>query len=291
MIQPPNGWRCSHVRDSVLLTHPRGLEVAGVRYDERLRPIARVSDLVDSEAAPLGFVRARTSPIERLVTDEGEHAARVTLEGTLDDAPAELSFGFVFLDDFYSRLRAITFESAAFPEVRATVTALVRHDMHLVGRVRRRRYFYAVPPGWHGSGGLFEARWHPPDYPTNPATLLVSPAVPHVPGFGESVLSSIVGGTGEAVTQALVRPTLRVHTSAGLVGERWHLQVGDRHVYLVILQDDAFHYTVRLDARPHDVAAEQVFVTLVESIEPVPRSQEGRALETAVASATLFWTE
>ena len=246
MITPPQGWTIERTPDGMLIAPPEGPERALLRYAERRRPLRRAIDLAQLAPVPAGFVATHTPPPIRLTTIEGEHAALILQHGKLADAAATLVHGYVFLDDYYASLEGIT-----FVDMHATIEQLVVGDVHLLGRERRRRFVYTSPPGWQGVGGIFEARWFPLDFPANPATIFVNPALPVTPGLTRSILEKLGGSfTPE-----------KFKSRRGLEGE--HHQRGDMHVFF--LTDEEFLYSVRVDG------ALEIGRALVDSIEPVPR--------------------
>ena len=247
MITPPTGWTIERLPDGILIAPPEGPERALLRYAERRRPVRRAIDLAAAAPVPPGFMATATTPPRRLTTIEGEHAALITRTGTLaSGAAATLVYGYVFLDDYYAALEGIT-----FADMTATIEELVIGDVHLLGRERRRRCVYTPPAGWQGRGNLFEARWFPLDYPANPASIFVNPALPNTPGLARAILEKL----GGAFTLE------RFKSRQGLDGE--HHQRGDTHVFF--LTDEEFLYSVRVDI------ALEIGRTLVDTIEPVPR--------------------
>jgi hypothetical protein len=250
VITPPPGWTTERLNEGgMLLCPPEGAERALVRYVERRRPIGRAIDLALAGPTPTGFVAGETSAPKRLVTAEGEHAAFVTRTGTLAGRGYVLVYGYVFLDDYFSSLEGI-----AVPELVATCEELVLGDVHLLGRVRRRRFNYQPPHHWIASADIFETRWLPPDAPENPASIWVNPALPLVPGMVRGILDKL-----DVAEQTPERFT----TKHGLPGERYTR--GDTLLFFLIDQD--FLYSVRADHAPYDGQ------DLVDSIEPVPRAQ------------------
>ncbi len=247
MITPPPGWTVERSGEGLLLCPPEGTERALLRYIERRRPIARALDLALAGPQPTGFVIAETTAPKRLVTAEGEHAALVVRTGTLANKSYALVYGYVFLDDYFSSL-----EGMCVPELVGTVEELVIGDVHLLGRVRRRRFNYTPPPGWRAEHDLFETRWHSPE---GTSQLWVNPALPLVPGLVRNMLDKL---------DIAAQEPERFTTKHGLPCERY--THGDSHFFFAVDQD--FLYSVRADAAPFDGQA------LVDSIEPVPRAHQ-----------------
>ena len=247
MISPPPGWSVEHADEGLLLCAPEGPERALVRYVERRRPIAPARELVLAGPIPHGFLIETTSTPKHLVTAEGEHAAIVTRSGTLAGRAFTLFYGYVFLDDYFSSL-----EGMCVAELVATVADMLIGDVHMLGRVRRRRFNYAPPPGWSAQYDLFETRWKAPD---GLGEIWVNPALPLVPGLVRNML--------DRLDVADHNPE-RFTTKHGLPCERY--MRGDSLYFFAIDQD--FLYSVRADHAPHDAAA------LVDTIEPVPRAAQ-----------------
>ena len=259
MITPPAGWSIERTAEGLLIAWAGDPSRAILRYRERQRPMRPAMQLVAAAPVPVGFVERATSAPKRLVTIEGEHAAFVTRSGALGGRDVVLVYGYVFLDDSYAAL-----EGVVPPALVAIAEQLVVGDVHLLGRVRRRRIMYAAPPGWRVEGDAFEARWFPPD---DSARILVNPALPRAPGLVAAILEKL-GVTGE--------PAERFVTRHGLEAERY--EGSDAQLYF--LYDADFLYSVRAD-RARDAGR-----ALVDSIEPVPRGGERPSSE-----ALTFWID
>ena len=272
MITPPQGWTVERAGETVILTAPGAAAAGVIHYDERLRPIAGVLDLIKAAPPPEGFAPERAPPIQRIVTCEGEYGALLHVEGRMYDRPAEIALGFVLLDDFYARVRGVVVDPDRFDAFRAAVADLLSGDAHLLGRVRRRRVQFTPPPGWSEHRGLFESRLRPPDAPADPRAIVVGPALPKVPGLGEAILAGVLAGADPA--DALRGPYVPVATAHGLHGKRWPLRSAASRTDVVILEDASFVYCVRLDAGVAAPASEDVLHAVVESILPIPRTAE-----------------
>ena len=286
MIPIPAGWSVRRCEDSLLLLPPAGAEVGAVRYVERLRPLGRAVDLVRAAPAPQGFHETRLGRPERLITAEGEHAAFVVSEGTIAGVLVERPFGFVFGDDFCSRIAGVALGPAGFAPMRAAVRDLTLADRHELG-VRRRRFVYAPPPGWHGLAGLFDATWYPRDYPAARAAITVCPAVPAQDGLCAALLDAVLAGRPLAEMQA--GAVVQVSTRAGLTGLRWRLRrSAELETEVVLLEDATYVYAMRLDAAAGFAAARAAFDAVVASVEPLP----GRVRDSArVVAALGQWSD
>src|SRR6185295_441941 len=95
----------------------------------------------------------------------------------------------------------------------AVVRELTLGDVHLLG-VRRRRFVYTPPEGWHGLAQLFEATWYPTDYPLRDLSLTVTPAVPAIGGLARGLLAAIAGDASPE--RALLEPPRDVELPSGL---------------------------------------------------------------------------
>ena len=133
MITAPRGWSAHPDGDGVVLLPPGGLAHGTIRYQERVRPLRPVRDLV-AALAPPGWIERRRGAIERIVTAEGEHAALVTSEGMLDGRPVERTYGFVLADDFHSAIVAEVTDGRE-----ACLERFARVRERLVGEVRIAR--------------------------------------------------------------------------------------------------------------------------------------------------------
>jgi hypothetical protein len=285
MITPPGGWTV-HRRGDELVLAAAGRR-ATLRYVERLRPLARIAELVAAARRPAGFHPDGFEPVRTLVTHEGEYASLVFVSGRLGARPVELGYGFVLLDDHYARLTSLAAgEDAA--AVRLLVEELLVNDTHLLGRVRRRRYAYASPPGWQPVSDVFATTWYRQE-PGVRSRICIAPALPRHPGVVARTLAKLIRGI-ERLRRVEVAPVRTVRTPT-LSGNRWHLRdvaaTGlDSHV--LFLQDRSFLYPARLDAPPGAHAELDQFETLVQSIEPIPA---GARVPRATHTLAAQWAE
>ncbi len=276
MITPPPGWTVERTADGLVLCPPEGPERALFRYAEHRSPIRRAIDLVHATPVPIGFVERSASAPHRLTTFEGEHAALITRSGTIGASMVELIHGYVFLDDSYAALDGIATADPAW--LVDAAEHLVRGDVHLLGRQRRRRFVYTPPAGWQGTGGRFEARWYPLDHPRNPARILVNPALPSALGLVHEIVDRLVAGA-----MTIVRPADELATRHGLAGEHHHLRGHGLDTHLWLLSDEHYLYSVRADASIG--ATIDAARALVDSIEPVPGTRA------PAVDSFQFWAE
>ncbi len=120
-----------------------------------------------------------TSTIKPLVTDEGEYAAIVELEGTGRTGGHSLRYviAFVFGEDFYDRIDGY-FTASKAAEYEALMHAYIRAYRLSLGELRARRFYYEPPGGWQGRARNLLAQWFTFDYPKRPSQIIVSAAFP-----------------------------------------------------------------------------------------------------------------
>ena len=287
MIAPLPGWTVHRCDGGLRLEPPEGPQFGALRYLERVRPIRRMVELIRTHRVPVGWTEHASSPIERLVTDEGEYAAIAWRTGTIDSQPCERMFGLVFGDDFCAQLTGVCFKPEVFEQFRHHVRDLLRRDGHMLG-VRRRRCVYEPPPGWHGvPGGVFHTTWLPPGSPRYSTALLVMPAVPRSAGLAEALLAAALDGA--APEQAIVGQDA-ISACQGLTGTAFRLRgIDDGATTLAVLEDSRFTYAVRSDSMRRDAhSAHAALLALVATLEPVPDPQRDLAVNRA--SALSHWT-
>jgi hypothetical protein len=266
LVAPP-GWTAQRSSESLILLPPQGGDADAIRYDERLRPIASVIDLIKTAVPPPGFEPLRADPIQEVVTYEGEYGALVFIEGRMHGATADIAIGFVLLDDYYARIFGIAIDPVLLQRLRAIVAELVVHDTHVLGRLRRRRVRYTPPAGWTAQQALFEARWRPAAA-DDPRSILVGPALPKQQGLTNAILAEALAG---AKPEDVLRgPYVPLATAHGLHGRRWLLRANGIDSDVVILEDDSFVYCARLDTKTGAPAQHDVLGPLVDSIQPIP---------------------
>ncbi len=268
MVIAPPGWSSQRSGDSRIFLPPQGGDAGAIRYDDRLRPLASGVELSKAAPPPPGFEPLRADAIQEVVTREGEFGVLAFIEGRMNGAPADLALGFVLLDDYYARVYGIATAPELLPRLRAIVAELVVHDTHALGYLRRRRYRYRPPAGWTVEQGLFEARWRPASA-EDPRAILVGPALPKTPGLADAILADALGGASPA--DVLRGPYVALQTPNGLHGRRWPLRANGIDSDVAILEDDAFVYTVRLDAKSGVPREPDVLAPLLDSIQPIPK--------------------
>jgi hypothetical protein len=262
-----DGWTLMPHTDGIALHSPRGARAAAIRVRERIRPLQGVGSLVTTAAAELGCAPAA---IARLVTDEGEHAALVTLVG----AQSERTLGFVFGDDSFTLVDARAAWPEHFREVRAAVERLVREHTLGLGERRCRRFDYRAPIGWTPVPRGLTTRWCAGD-----AVLTVSPARPA--GASDTMLDEMLAEAG-AIRPLGTPGVAPAQGSGGLAGAMWRFRARRREAIIEVaavrLRDDRFDYALRLEAGrlgPYEEALQAV----VQSVRAVPRPRAPRTLD------------
>jgi hypothetical protein len=102
MIPSPPGWSWEIRHDGIMTAPPEGKSSGYVRYVERRRPIVRIPEALKHLEGDGRFRITRIGKPERFITDEGEYAAIVTVDGLLLEAPVQRTVAFVYLDDHYA---------------------------------------------------------------------------------------------------------------------------------------------------------------------------------------------
>lgn len=276
MIPCPFRWRPELVRDGLVLVHPNGAESGTIVYSDRMRPLARVGDLVRSALARTPAFRVESmSPVERLVTREGEHAAALTILGLQRGVPVQRDLGFVFGDDFYAQISGLCTNVAARPELAALVRELTRQDSQVLG-LRRRRFEYTPPRGWQPIPHSLATEWIAPDFPGNRAWIMVYPANP-VTLVPEATLAASVQYLRHLGYEVEEREpeSLRVGPLVGhsqIVSAKLATEPAPMLREIVRLASETFSYTLELsNYAPHTwTDTRNVFRSLIDSIEPIP---------------------
>ena len=287
MIERIPGWS-SEIREHGTVLSPADRTLGSMFYAERVRPLRTIDVIVRELDGLLPWpLPIRSRSFEPLVTDEGEYAVLATLR---DDAGCERTVGVLFGDDFYSLCVGLPRVPAANELFATQVRACVAKDAHMLG-VRRRRFAYARPPGWHGLlAGAFHAVWYPLSYPNHRSSLSVYPAIPMPADASPAadMFAAIVASIDGRV-EASSKPVPVVEY--GLAGT-WasavvrHVDGTSLHHDLVVLQDDRYVYPVLLLAvASHHAADLEVLRDLLCTIQPIPRDLRERARGTTPAFA------
>lgn len=267
MIATPSGWSRRHAGADLVFFPPEGPARGGIRYCERLTPLAPIRTLVEEHLRGSSFSVTHMSRVERLTTHEGEHAALVTVAGRVEGRPAQRDIGFVLLDGAYARTGAVSFRPDDFAAFTALVRTLVRGDAHFAGE-RRRWFEHDCPEGWQARARGFHAEWYPIDFPREFAIIHVWPALP--------ATRVGVGLTADGWREMGRDPAVAIASDHGLSGAL-QSSIGEadggrrtRRV-LAVLEDTRYVYPLRLETTVLDDGAHmESFRRLIRSVRPVP---------------------
>lgn len=298
MIDAPPGWSQYFGANLVTLLPPTG--GGRVRYYERL-PVRGLSDTVDDILArdPAYRVEAVLKSL-RVVTEEGEHGVLVPVRGTRGGGPALRFLGIVITDEFMAALDTLVLLRTQLAYLERTSRELLLSIALGLG-VRRRRFFYTPPPGWHALPGGLAATFYPADFPGNMTNLAVLPATPgkeppHAVLRSYLARESLHGFTIEGGVEEE-----GVVSAAGLEGVRFRFAgKSPRHAWLardvVIFAGGGYSYFLRLETTATDRLDEHraVLEEVARTAEPVPvpgRRVGGFADDRAVSTLTTIWAE
>jgi hypothetical protein len=220
MMAVPEQWPAQLDGTSLIAAHPAGSDVATLRYDERLYPLLSPPELLAAQLSRMsGFAPRSQSAFERLVTDEGEYAAVVTVEGELANADARLEVAWVIGDDCYAQLLLLVKRREYFEEAHAVARQLVMSDRQLLG-IRRRRYLYDAPAGWRSAARIgLRTDWFSGEDAASSSVITVWPAFPG-PGTASAIVTQQIAmyrDTGISPGSIQTSPIVSDH---GLSGTR-----------------------------------------------------------------------
>lgn len=288
-----SGWAKLPMADGIVLVPQGGPQAGGIRIHERVRPLRRFSAILGDILAGLPEYRAsmQLSPLQRLTTFEGEHAAIVTLSALHAGRPVERTIGLIAGDDSYAMVDGAVVDPERFAEVRQMVQQITEGFYLGLGDLRRRRYFYRPPVGWRGMGRVHTTRYYHPDYPREPAIITVHDTRPSTVTVSEVTDRLLFQDfTGGLVRDPPVPPTPIVAAS-GLAGQI--VRITGRHpsgrnlaFVQATLVDSRFSYTIVLETTVEALPRHLPTLTeMVTSISPVPpRRTQG-------ASALICWAD
>jgi hypothetical protein len=287
MIDALPGWSWERRGESTILAPTEDRGAGRIHYLERNRPLRRVSDLVTEFEKDWRFRITQVGQPERLTTNEGEPAVIVTIDGLLLEAPVQRTVGYVVTDDFYSRIDGLAFQSEAYGRIARTVRTLTQTDTFALGYVRRRRFYYEPPSGWHGlASTTLHTYFYPIDYPRNRSTITVAPAYPMPTGTPEflKVIPDLQIEPGSVFVIEQKTETGSVKNRHSLTGISWEIsgRYSTTEVLrdVVVLEDARFIYAVYLESpREHRERNMAILTAIIDSIEPVPRQGEAKQKE------------
>jgi hypothetical protein len=260
MIDVPRGWSQELRESGLVLLPPGGWEVGGLRYAERVRPIASFAEIVRGLPVPAAWIAGEHGPVERLVTGEGEHAAMQRIDGTFAGLPLRRFVGIVLGDDFYSLLVGQSRDPARHEELEALFRHTLFGDRLALG-VRRRRFDYRAPAGWQGlAADHLHAQFLPPGAPRDPSRLTVFPAFPQAPRLAADLVQTSFGQVPVAGKQPML--------AGGLAGHRFVAHAGFGLLDELVVLEDATHvYALGFRGLAEHRA---VFEEVVASVRPLP---------------------
>ncbi len=267
------------------MTPPAGGAI--IRYRERLRPLQSVAAILRDRATDTRFRVTSIGPIEPHITAEGEYAAVVDVAGVLDAPPGggqprplARSLGFIFGDDWYSEVTGIALQPDLVELVGHWVRRLVMESKLMLG-VRRRRCVYTPPAGWYGYARLpLFMTWFPPEYPRDPTSITVYPALPTARGGDEPASFGMltVGAPASAEVLGEILDTAPIEVGAA-TGTMYELPIRDERNRImrrtmVLMRDDRYLYASYLDrdaatAGPTDEGLVR-YRALLASFNPLP---------------------
>lgn len=273
---------------------PAGRDTGEVHYFAHAGPLRPIETIVSEAIAGLPDLQVlHTSAPERLITAEGEYATFVKIAGRLGEWPLALYVGMVFLDDFVSLLRVLSWEPPALEKIARELLYRCRLGLG----VRRRRFLYDPPPGWSAQTVDQVVTFLPPDFPRNLTSITVFPANP-LPESAHSVYEAWLEKEwqqGFIVAESLgpwpVSSQNGVHGSHFRITGRYRdanrpedddatLDPAPLQRELVVLQQAPYLYVLRLDTAVDEHLEEQLqlFSQLVNSVQPVPCPIAGEAM-------------
>ena len=266
-------------------------------YRERVTPIRSFPKLLhEALAEDAEFEIGEKSKITRLYTDEGEYAALIVVRGMFRGRAIAHIVSAVFADDFSTLLDARV-EAEFIDEYSQLVLELTKADRLELG-IRRRRYGFVPPAGWHPIPGIgLEIALVPPNYPALHASITMYPAQPLVdaqdPHEYQNLHDERVGlGPAEEIKNlAMVGPAERE-----LRGEEWRTtralpnDQGKIVRHQVVLRDERYLYVAKLEALEGDEleALHRAFSETVGTIEAIPLPLSARSTNSTL---TGMWSD
>jgi hypothetical protein len=173
-------------------------------------------------------------------------------------------------------LIALVRDATTLPEIAQLVRRLVYTDRLNLG-VRKRRFLYQPPADWQPLPNGLLCSWYPLDYPRQPATLVVHPAMPRDSSEEAVVVTFIKAYQSRGFRIEAVSDGEPVITDAGLHGKAFCL-VGsfpERPVFtcdLLVLADARYLYALILEsgatARRRELQA--ILPAVARSVHPIP---------------------
>lgn len=264
--------------DGMVLFPSGGPAVGHLVYRERLRPLGSVRSIFARELASQPDIDPDSLRPRLLVTSEGEYAAAATVRSR--DGTRQHDLGVVLLDDSYALLHAVMRDPARFAEASAVLVDVLLADTHQLG-VRRRRFLYDEPAAWQGRPRGLTTDYFPLEFPLQNHMLTVLPALPRLGGSrsGPYIEALLAQQRDRFAVEGIHAPSpIRTAALAGYEGA-WTCRREPRSYShrVVVLEDDRYLYPLLLEGASDLTAAREVFVAVVESVQPIPgpRAQGG----------------
>ena len=279
MIPVPPGWSERRSGNATLLV-PLEPNVHSIRIDERITPLRAFRTIITEvlQRSP-AFGQTSSRAINRFMTDEGEFAAAMTVGGVERTRSVWHVIAAVFGDDVFTVYDGRT-TGPSFDELERTVFELAKRHRQYFG-VRRRRFYFRPPPGWHVVGGLhLDVAMFPGDYPVHTSVMQVSPAMPLVAIGAATPIDDLDrqdDAAGLALEPSVSLAGTPLQTRGGLAGYEWRrVRYGfsgfkiARHI--VELRDQVYAYRFRLDCGDHDQVDRHrdLFFQMIATASPLP---------------------
>jgi hypothetical protein len=279
VITPPKEWLRSAAHQMLLLRPPVGEGRVRCYLQLPLEPFAAVvRRVVDADP---GFVAESRDGPHRLSTLEGEFGCWAELVGTLRGRPARRWIAAIVLDASVVAIDGLSVD----PDADVAISGCARHVFETASfglGVRRRRYVYARPPGWHALAHGLVTTFYAPDYPNHRAQLVVYPAEPSSSSPVEvfdALLADETRRGFEPAGPVTAEPFVWSLFSACHFSHagRWRSDPGHFSRDAVVLADGRYYYVMRLESATPDRVEEARLALrdLALSVEPLPSPGDG----------------
>lgn len=278
MIQFPAEYT-QHVGEHLVTAYPpKG--GGRFRYWERMRPALSFSAVVERVLSldPAFSLRSLGTPL-RLVTQEGEYAGWVSVEGVREGGRARHYIGAVLCDEFVAVLDTVVVNPQQFEEFARRSEESLR-SIVLEQGARPRLFFYEPPPSWQGLPSGLTANWYPLDFPKNRSNIAVPPARGTQADLHET--KSALVATAATDMQIDTCVTEAVQLASGASGCSVLLRGrGLKHSdpvlrELAVFVSEQRSYVLRLENRSPGTAEEarRIFAAVVRSVRLLPQGNE-----------------
>jgi hypothetical protein len=288
VISTPAGWSEERLGRSCILRPP--LQKSGesalraeIRYSEAVRPVLPAAELVREVLSQQPeFTILASSPPELCITAEGEYAELVRVRGQLDDRPAWHLIGTVHGDESMTVLDVLVGDPAALTEMAQLWRTLIYNDRLGLG-VRKRRFYFTPPPGWRQQPSGLGSRLVPPDYPRQPATLIVHPAVPRDSGEDAVLFALLRAYQSRGLLVDALSDAEPVTSDYGLHGKTWALRGSfpgrpELRCDVLVFADPRYLYALCLEsgATANRADLQSILPAVARSVRPIPLPASAR---------------